>query len=220
MKDKNSKFISKYLFGLIAVLYPLFVFCVLVVFKLPIRYLSIGIIIFAIAYSIFNSRHYKGKHTAALFISPVILCAIGAISLLLDDKYDKIVIKLYPMLADLSYMTIMITSFFFPPPLAFYFIDIFDKSIKTKLPKELFNRYCFKASLVWVIFFFIDGIISLLTVYNCSDVLWGIYNGGISYCLMGLIFAGEFIILKIIMKKNCIDNKNFEVAKENENVNS
>ena len=123
----------KHLFGLIAILYPLLVFCVLVVFKLPIRYLSIGMIIFAIAYSVANSRNYKGKHTLVLFISPVVLCAIGAVSLILDD-HSPIVIKLYPAMADLAYLTIMVTSFYFPPPLAYYFINIFDKTIKEKIP--------------------------------------------------------------------------------------
>ncbi|MDR2729466.1 MAG: hypothetical protein LBB81_01035 [Treponema sp.] len=217
MRILNFKYRTKFLFGLIAVLYPLLVFCVLVVLKLPIRYLSIGIIIFAIAYSIFNSRNYKGKNTAALFISPAILCIIGAASFLLDDFN---VIKLYPVLADLSYITIMVTSFFFPPPLAYYFIDIFDKSMKTKIPQDNFYRYCLRASVVWVIFFIVDGIISLITVYHSSDFFWGIYNGGITYCMMGLIFAGEFIILKIIEKKHRLKYTHPEILKEGEGVDS
>jgi uncharacterized membrane protein len=179
--------------------------------------LSVGIIIFAIAYSIFNGRNYKGKNTAALFISPVILCISGAASFLLDDIN---VIKLYPVLADLAYMTIMITSFFFPPPLAYYFIDIFDKSMKTKIPQDEFSRYCFKASMAWVIFFIIDGIISFITVYHSSDFFWGIYNGGITYFMMGLLFAGEFIILKIIEKRHRLKSLQPEISTEGEDVNS
>jgi uncharacterized membrane protein len=190
---------AKFFFGLIAIMYPLLVFCALVVFKLPIRYLSIGIIIFAIVYSVINSRNYRGKHTAALFISPLILCVIGVISLCLDDS--PVLIKMYPALADLAYMTIMVTSFFFPPPLAYYFIDIFDKTIKTKIPKKTFDSYCLKASVVWCVFFAIDAIIAVLTTYRGSELIWGIYNGGITYCIMGLIFVGEFIVLKIVVKK-------------------
>jgi uncharacterized membrane protein len=183
-----------------------------VVFKLPIRYLSIGIIIFAIAYSVINGRNYRGKHTAALFISPVILCAIGAVSLILDD-YSPIVIRLYPALADFAYLTIMATSFLIPPPLAYYFIDIFDKSMKTIIPKEIFDRYCFKASLIWCVFFILDGIVALITVFHGSDIIWGIYNGGITYIIMGLIFIGEFIILKKKKKK-------FEITEAGKDANS
>jgi len=208
MKMSKFKLGAKHYFGLIAILYPILVFCTLVVFKLPIRYLSIGIIIFAIAYSIINSRHYKGKHTIALFVSPLILCIIGVISLCGDSEFF---IKLYPALASLAYLTIMVTSFFFPPPLAYYFIDIFDKKIKTKIPKEIFDDYCFKASVVWCIFFVIDCIISVITTIDdivskiitthSPKVVWGVYNGCITYCIMGLIFVGEFIVLKKIEKK-------------------
>jgi len=196
---KKFKHGAKYLFGLIAIMYPVLVFCALVVFKLPIRYLSIGIIIFAIAYTIVNSRHYKGKHTVALFVSPLILCTIGVISLWIDDS--PIFIKLYPALASIAYLTIMITSFIFPPPLAYYFVDIFNKSIKTKIPKEIFDNFCFRASVVWCVFFLVDAIIALITVYFTSELFWGVYNGGVTYCIMGLIFVGEFIVLKIIEKK-------------------
>jgi len=203
MKLLNSRHWAKFLFGLIAIMYPLLVFCALVVFKLPIKYLSIGIIIFAIAYSVVNRRHYRGKRTAALFISPLILCAIGAVSLCLDDE---IVIKLYPALADLAYLTIMITSFIFPPTLAYYFINIFDKSMKKVIPKQRFDLYCFRASIVWCVYFVLDGIVSILTVTipagrEDSNLIWGAYNAGITYIIMGLIFAGEFIILKIKLRK-------------------
>jgi len=198
MKNLHFKHGAKYLFGLIAVMYPVLVFCALVVLKLPKRYFSIGIIIFAIVYSIINSRHYKGKHTVALFVSPLILCIIGVISLCLDDS---IIIKLYPALASIAYLTIMITSFIFPPPLAYYFVDIFDKSIKTKIPKKIFDDFCFKASVVWCVFFFVDAVIAVITTYLTSEFFWVIYNAGITYFIMGLIFVGEFIVLKIIEKK-------------------
>jgi len=221
MKVFNLRHLAKFLFGLIAILYPLFVFGTLVVFKLPIRYISIGIVVFAIAYSIVNSRHYKGKHTLALFVSPLILCAIGSASLLLDDE---IVIKLYPALADLAFLTIMITSFIFPPPLAFYFIDIFDKTMKTVIPKQKFDLYCFRASYVWCVYFVIDGIIATLTTFYMDSLNWGIYNAGITYVIMGMIFAGEYIILKRKLKKyslkKAMENTDAGASAEGSNGNS
>jgi len=223
MKVTNFRHLLKFFFGLIAILYPLFVFSALVIFKLPIRYFSIGIIIFAIAYSFINSRHAKGKNKAALFISPLILCAIGAASFYLDDE---IIIKLYPVLADLAYLTIMITSFFFPPPFAYYFIDIFDKTMKTVIPKQRFDLYCFRASIVWCIYFVIDAIIATITitVYKDSNLIWGAYNAGITYVIMGIIFAGEYIILKKKLKKYSLikakENTDAQAPVEETNVNS
>jgi uncharacterized membrane protein len=207
MKKQKFKHHTRLLFGILAVLYPVLVFCALVVFNLPIRYLSIGIIVFAIAYSIVNSRHYRGKHSAALFVSPLILCAIGGVSLFMDSP---LVLKLYPALADFAYVTILTTSFFIPPPFAFYFIDIFDRSIKNKIPRQRFDRYCFKATLVWVVFFIIDGIIAVCTVFWASNIIWGIYNGAVTYIIMALIFAGEFVIIKTIEKKQCMEKNDSE----------
>jgi len=223
MKMFNLRHRAKLFFGLIAILYPLFVFFALVIFKLPIRYLSIGIIAFAIAYSVFNSRNFKGKNKASLFISPLILCGIGAVSLLLDDE---IVIKLYPVLADLSYLVIMITSFVFPPPLAYYFIDIFDKTMKTVIPKQRFDLYCFRASIVWCVYFVLDGIAAMITVtvYHESNLIWGIYNAGITYVIMGIIFLAEYIILKRKLKKYSLlkakGNAVAQTTAEESNVNS
>jgi uncharacterized membrane protein len=200
MAHKPFKHHAKLLFGALAILYPLLVFCALVVFNLPIRYLSIGIIAFAVAYSLINKQHYKGRHTAALFISPAILCVIGAVSLLMGDS--PLVLKLYPALADLSYLTIFTTSFFFPPPFADYFIEIFDRSIKERIPRPLFERYCFRATLVWCVFFVIDGAIALVTVFFCTDIIWAIYNSGLTYVIMGLIFFGEFAVLKMMEKRH------------------
>jgi uncharacterized membrane protein len=200
MKPQPFKHRAKVLFGVLAVLYPLLVFCALVIFNLPIRYLSIGIIAFAIAYSVINSRHYKGRHTAVLFISPAILCAIGAVSLFMGDS--PLVLKLYPALADLAYITILTSSFFVSPPFAYYFIEIFDRTIKDRIPAPRFERYCFKATLVWCVFFVLDGIIALLTVLYGTDIVWAVYNSGITYVIMGLIFFGEFVILKMIVKQH------------------
>jgi uncharacterized membrane protein len=60
------------------------------------------------------------------------------------------------------------------------------------------------------VFFVLDGIAALITVFYGSDLIWGIYNGGITYAMMGLIFIGEFIILKKVKKKF----ENTEVGKD------
>jgi uncharacterized membrane protein len=199
MKNQPFRRRTKVLFGALAVLYPLLVFCALVVFNLPIRYLSIGIIAFAVAYSVINSRHCRGRRGAVLFLSPAILCAIGAVSLFMGDS--PLVLKLYPALADLAYLTILTASFFVPPPLAYYFIEIFDRTIKDRIPGPKFDRYCFRATLVWCVFFVIDGVIALLTALFGSNIIWAVYNSGITYVLMGLIFFGEFILLQIIVRR-------------------
>jgi uncharacterized membrane protein len=234
-----SKSWAKYLFGLLALFYPLLVFGVLVVFKWPRSYFSIGLIIFAIAYSLVNRQHYRGKKTIGLFVTPVILFIIGAVSLFLGDS--DIFFLLYPALADLAFLVIWVTSFFFKPPFAFYFIDIIDRTMKSVVPKHRFDVYCFRATMVWCVYFIFDGLAAVFTVgliyfesipKEAASRVWTIYNNIISYFIMGMIFAGEYIILKLKLRKYRLKRARGElppdismdvpagISKEGENVNS
>jgi uncharacterized membrane protein len=115
---------------------------------------------------------------------------------------SRLVLKMYPVMADIAYVLICATSLFIPPPIAFYFVDIIDKTIKNAFTKERFERYCRDATIVWCIFFVVDGIIAVVTTFFIEDeIIWGIYNGGITYIGMGLIFACEYIVLKHAAKK-------------------
>jgi uncharacterized membrane protein len=203
---------AKFFLGAMLMLYPLLVFCALVVFRFPLRYLSVVIILFAIVYIFINRRNYKGKHRAVIFISPAILCIIGIVCLLTDSS---LVLKLYPALADLVYVTIFGTSLYIPPPLVFYFIEIFDKifnkslnkSIKGKLTPKQVEQYCRRATIAWCLFFVLDAMIAIFTVFWTSEFIWGLYNGGISYVAMGLLLVGEFVMLKIIEKRAVLEKK-------------
>jgi acyl-coenzyme A synthetase/AMP-(fatty) acid ligase len=76
-----------------------------------------------------------------------------------------------------------------------------DKSIKGSLAEKRIEAYCGKVTLVWCGFFVLNGATALYTVFWASDAVWSIYNGGISYILMGILFAGEFIVRKMTDKK-------------------
>jgi uncharacterized membrane protein len=205
VKTDKLKRRMKYLFGALIVLYPVLVFSALVIFKLSIRYLSIFIIALAAAYFLLHRHNYKGKHTIVVFISPVILCGIGIICLITKSS---LTLKIYPALADLIYLVIMGTSILIPPPLVFYFLNMFDKKIKEHINPGFFEQYCRRAAIIWCVFFVFDGAVSLVTAFWGSDIIWGIYNGGITYVLMGLIFVGEYFILKMIEKKSLAEKAN------------
>ncbi|AJP59734.1 hypothetical protein UC34_13660 [Pandoraea vervacti] len=46
---------------------------------------------------------------------------------------------------------------------------------------------------VWIAFFVINGSIALCTAFWASREIWSLYNGGIAYVLIGLLFAGEWL---------------------------
>ena len=76
--------------------------------------------------------------------------------------------------------------------------------------RSLFERYCQKVTIIWCCFFILNGSISVCTAFagklfgvneEVANTIWSVYNGGISYVLMGLLFAIEFIVRKIVDKK-------------------
>ena len=54
--------------------------------------------------------------------------------------------------------------------------------------------YTRKVTWVWCLFFVVNGSIAAWTALYGSMQQWLAYNGIISYCLMGLMFAGEWIL--------------------------
>ncbi|MDV6316402.1 hypothetical protein [Idiomarina sp. HP20-50] len=62
--------------------------------------------------------------------------------------------------------------------------------------------YTEKVTLVWVLFFFVNGGISLATAIHGDLDLWTLYNGFISYVLMGLLFVIEWSVRRVVRDKH------------------
>ena len=88
-----------------------------------------------------------------------------------------------------------------PPSMIYRFALIQDKSIPNSLNEKRIESYCRKTTLVWIVFFVLNGSAAAWTIFSGSDAVWSIYNGGISYILIGTLFAGEFIVRKKVQKK-------------------
>ncbi|WP_413739301.1 hypothetical protein ACL2XP_26455 [Sodalis sp. RH21] len=56
--------------------------------------------------------------------------------------------------------------------------------------------YTRRVTRVWCLFFIINGAMALFTCLHGDMPLWALYNGGISYLLMGLLMGTEWIIRK------------------------
>jgi acyl-coenzyme A synthetase/AMP-(fatty) acid ligase/3-hydroxymyristoyl/3-hydroxydecanoyl-(acyl carrier protein) dehydratase len=87
------------------------------------------------------------------------------------------------------------------PSMIYRFAILQDKSISGSLGERGVAAYCRKVTVVWMVFFVFNGSVAAWTIFSGSDVLWSVYNGGISYILIGTLFAGEFIVRKKVQKK-------------------
>lgn len=105
-------------------------------------------------------------------------------------------LKLYPLLVNLVLLCIFSISLVYPPSM----IERLARLHEPDLPPAgvVYTR---RVTQVWCGFFVANGSISLLTVFWGSDAEWALYNGMVSYVLMGVLFVGEWLLRKRMKAK-------------------
>ncbi|MCH5290485.1 MAG: AMP-binding protein [Treponema sp.] len=194
------------LFYVIAALYPVLVFTALVILKLPVRVLSLCVIVLALAFflSATGSKRTNGTTAKAdMFsrvrplVSSILFLAAGLFCFFTNRS---IFLKLYSVVISVSLLVVFGSTLIFPPTIVFRFATLSDSSIAGSVAEARIAAYCKKVTIAWCLFFIINGSIAACTALFYSDRVWSVYNGGISYVLMGLMFAVEFIIRKLVNK--------------------
>ncbi|HFC8550890.1 TPA: hypothetical protein ACFRHD_000834 [Neisseria lactamica] len=61
-------------------------------------------------------------------------------------------------------------------------------------------RYTRRVTQVWCVFFIINGTLAALLVWLGRYDWWAVYTGVIAYVLMGMLFAGEWLYRKLVLK--------------------
>ncbi|GMO30215.1 MAG: hypothetical protein Pg6A_19050 [Termitinemataceae bacterium] len=214
--------ILKFSLGGIAVLYPLLVFLSFVVFDVSALYLSIFIIVFSILYLLINLTSEEKNLSVQIFINPAVLLIIGITGIILNNEAamrfipifpggTKSVIKIYPLLVNAAWFVVFMSSLFFPPNFVYKIASLFDKSIRNPDIKPCIIKFSRRSTVVWCVFFALDTIIAWFTIFapqfihlkneHTADVIWGIYNGAVTYIAMGVITIIQIITAKRIIKK-------------------
>lgn len=194
----------KALFYVIAAVYPILVFSLLVIFKVDTKILSLCIIALAAAFflSATGSRkagkNEKGTLDWKPLVSSGLFLAAGLFCFITGQEYF---LKLYSVVINATFLFVFGSTLFFEPNIIFRFATLADRSIKGSSYEQNVKSYCKKVTLVWCAFFVCNGSIAAYTTFCCSREVWAIYNGGISYALMGTLFVVEFIIRKVVDKK-------------------
>jgi uncharacterized membrane protein len=62
--------------------------------------------------------------------------------------------------------------------------------------------YTRKVTMVWCVFLALNGLAALWTALFASMEVWTIYNGFIAYLLMGALFGGEFLVRRVVRRKD------------------
>lgn len=140
----------------------------------------------------------RGAFKRDLLWTTVLGVGLCLICLGVRDSLGSRFLLLYPVIINVSLLLVFGQSLRLK-------VSVVERFASLKVPPEKrdhsFKRYCRKVTLAWVIFFIINGSLALATVLIGDPALWALYNGFISYILLGLMFAGEYLIrLRVIPK--------------------
>jgi uncharacterized membrane protein len=98
-------------------------------------------------------------------------------------------LKLYPVLVNCAFLAAFGYSLAAPPSM----IERLARLSEPDLPPEAI-AYTRRVTQVWCGFFILNGSVALGTALWASEAVWSLYTGVVAYLLMGLLFAGEYLV--------------------------
>ena len=176
---------SKIFFAAIFVAYPVMVYFGLMLFDA--RSVAVLLILLVGARLVFASRtgSWRALRPQLVFA----LTAATAIGFLVIVSDSSIFLKFYPVCINALMLVLFFVSLLHPPTV----IERIARIRNPDLPDAAI-RYTRNVTIVWCVFFIFNGSAALYTSLYASLEIWTLYNGAISYILMGILFAGEYLI--------------------------
>jgi len=193
--------LAKVSVALASILYPLIVLTGLIVFKASPRAMSLCLV----AVLVLNFLAYSKEARRGGFLLTRLLLTTGCLAalviiVLITDSLG--LVKLYPLVVNGFLLASFLFTLWKPPTMIFRLARLREPVLAVEGPEK--NRaevYCRKVTLVWCGFFLANSIASGITALWASDLVWAIYNGGVAYGLMGLLFAGEWIVRRRVRSR-------------------
>lgn len=149
-------------------------------------------------YKIYIFKAQKSKIESSIEskrkISPFLSLFVCAIFTLCAGLESEILALIYPSLMSIFMFVIFATS-------------LKNEAIITRLARlkepQLPQKaiiYTRKITIIWCVFFVLNAAICAALAFFKDRFFWSIYCGAISYCLMGALFAAEWLYRKFILK--------------------
>lgn len=123
-----------------------------------------------------------------------ILIAVAAVTVCLAVADRDTAVKAYPILMGAGMAAAFGRSLLSGPTL----VESMASLRETGITPEA-RLYMRKVTWVWFVFLIVNCTISILTLIGGRLDLWTLYNGLISYLLMGVLFAGERLVRRHLM---------------------
>ena len=149
--------------------------------------------------AVFGIRFLLGRARAGAVplrpLLPLVLVVILTSTLvLIFNRHDLILYN--PVLINAVLLLTFAHTLKFPPAM----IERFARVWEPEMPPEAVP-YCRKVTVVWCVFFAVNGAVALWTALLGDLPLWTLYNGLISYGLMGIVFATEWVVRQVVRRR-------------------
>ena len=161
-----------------ALLYPIFVFFMLKN-GLSLRLIALLLVVLVL------SSFLRSKQKTLLFVGLALIFG-------LFFSNDELFLRLYPVCMNFFVCMSFAMSLYEKP-----LITVFAEKMGHEATKEM-QSYTKKATIAWAVFMGINTFISILTLF-ASLWIWTLYNGLISYVLIGIMFGAEYLIRRRCM---------------------
>ncbi len=183
--------IIKGITAFLIIIYPLVIYFGLKYFEPKLMALFLCVIL------LFRFLSRKTINQLADKTQDTIVTIVMAIIILVTLKSNSLSgLQIYPVVVSFSFLVFFSISLIKPP-------TAIERIARLKEPNlsEEGVIYTRNVTVIWCLFFLINGCIALYTTYYSSLSIWTLYNGLISYILMGSLFAGEMVYRRYYIKK-------------------
>jgi len=188
---------AKVLLAALTILYPCVVFVGLVYFKTSPRLLSLCVTVAILSnfLAATGNKNPSGRLPAGKII---LAAALGVLVIVILATNSERVLKFYPVIMNVTLLGTFGATLFRPPSMILRFACLQDGKLGDN---PAIVRYCVRVTMVWCCFFVFNMGMAFYTALFASSLTWSLYNGLISYILMGILFLGEMVVRRFIQNK-------------------
>jgi len=123
------------------------------------------------------------------------LLIVSAIALVMLAALDpRLAAKAYPVAMSAAIATVFGASLAHPPSL----VERFARLRDPELPAGA-RAYCRAVTMVWTAWLSLNALVALVLAVFGSDAAWALWTGVIAYLIMGVLFAGEFALRRVLI---------------------
>jgi len=177
-------------------LYPVFIILNFLWLHLSARFLVLGLAVLGALYFMAHSEHAlrRGFRCLQFWIMVSSIAVLVGITVLTSHPR---LLNFYPVFINLFLFISFGYTWIKGPPMIYRLAVIRDKSIPDSPEHESIMRYCRIMTHIWCGFFLQNALFSAATALYGNQMVWSVYNGGVSYVLIGALLGGEFLYRKV-----------------------